>query len=194
MVLCEQPGQSIATRSTCIRRFSNGSRWCGRAIALRRSRRQSRPIGSTRLISASPGLNVKRSFDGASLSYRASRWTVVGVAARLVALSSGAFDDAWNAGQRFWGAAAGGRSPRFERGEARVNNLGTSHPATSYFQGSGDERRYTVGTKWSGTGRRFDLNYDGIFRGARLPARRSARGASQLKPAIVCRLSAGGRA
>jgi len=125
--------------------------------------RQELAIGSTRLISASPGLNVKRSFDGASLSYRASRWTVVGVAARLVALSSGAFDDAWNAGQRFWGAAAGGRSPRFERGELGVYYLGTSHPATSYFQGSGDERRHTVGTKWSGTGRRFDLNYDGIF-------------------------------
>jgi len=42
--------------------------------------RQELAIGSTRLISASPGLNVKRSFDGASLSYRTSSWAVVGVA------------------------------------------------------------------------------------------------------------------
>jgi alginate export protein len=126
--------------------------------------RQELAIGSTRLISASPGLNVKRSFDGASLSYRAGSWAIVGVAARLVALSGGAFDDAWNSGQHFWGAAAGGRSPRFERGELGAYYLGTSRAEpTVYFQGSGAERRHTVGIKWSGTGSRFDLNYDAIY-------------------------------
>ena len=125
--------------------------------------RQELAIGSTRLISASPGLNVKRSFDGASLSYRTSSWAVVGVAARLVALSTGAFDDSWDSGQLFWGAAAGGRSPRFERGELGVYYLGTSKSETVYFQGAGAERRHTLGMKWSGTGTRFDLNYDGIY-------------------------------
>jgi alginate export protein len=125
--------------------------------------RQELAIGSTRLISASPGLNVKRSFDGASLSYRTSSWAAVGVVARLVGLSTGAFDDSWNSGQLFWGAAAGGRSPRFERGELGLYYLGTSKSETVYFQGAGAERRHTLGIKWSGTGTRFDLNYDAIF-------------------------------
>lgn len=125
--------------------------------------RQELSIGSTRLISASPGLNVKRSFDGAAVAYRARAWTVAGVAARLVALSGGAFDDPWNSGQAFWGVAAGGRSPRFERGELGVYYLGTDREQSAYFQGQETERRHTLGVKWNGTGSRFDVNYDGIF-------------------------------
>jgi hypothetical protein len=125
--------------------------------------RQELAIGSTRLISASPGLNVKRSFDGAGISYRAPSWTVVVAAAQLVGLASGTFDDRPDRGQLFWGAAAGRRSPRFQRGELGAYYLGLDRTLSLYAQGTGPELRHTFGAKWSGAGTRLDLNYDGVF-------------------------------
>ena len=125
--------------------------------------RQELVLGSTRLISASPGLNVKRSFDGAVLSYRAPSWTVSGAAARLVALSRGTFDDGWTSGQMFWGVAFSRRSPRFERGELGVYYLGLDRALSLYAQGIGPEQRHTVGMKWSGNGARLTVNYDVLF-------------------------------
>jgi hypothetical protein len=125
--------------------------------------RQELAIGSTRLISASPGLNVKRSFDGAGIFLRAPTWTIAGAAAQLVGLGGGAFDDRADRGQVFWGAAAGRRSPRFERGELAAYYLGIDRDESVYAQGSGAERRHTVGVKWNAAGRRLDLNYDGLL-------------------------------
>jgi hypothetical protein len=125
--------------------------------------RQELAIGSTRLISASPGLNVKRSFDGAALAYRASSWTAAAAAARLVALDSGAFDDWSDSGLLFWGGAVSRRSPRFERGELGAYYLGVDQADARYAQGGGPERRHTVGVKWIAAGARTALNYDALF-------------------------------
>jgi Alginate export len=124
--------------------------------------RQALAIGSTRLISASPGLNVKRSFDGVETTFRTRSWTVAGAAARLVALRSGLFDDRTDSSQLFWGIAAGRRSPRFERGELGVYYLGIDRKLSLYAQGGGPERRHTIGLKWTGDGTRLNLNYDAL--------------------------------
>jgi hypothetical protein len=124
--------------------------------------RQELAIGSTRLISASPGLNVKRSFDGAGVWYRAPTWVVVGAIAELVPIVTGTFDDWPGGGQLFWGVAAGRRSPWIQRGEVGVYYLGIDREESVYTQGIGPELRHTVGVKWSGSGTRLDLNYDGI--------------------------------
>ena len=122
--------------------------------------RQELALGSTRLISASPGLNVKRSFDGATVSVRAAGWTVAAAGARLVALRSGAFDDHPEAGQLFWGVAGSRRGPRFARGDIGAYYLGVVRDASAYAQGVGAEVRHTVGAKWAGSGDRVALNYD----------------------------------
>src|SRR5262245_16387512 len=68
--------------------------------------RQELGIGSSRLISASPGLNVKRSFDGANLSVKAGGgWRVDAGFARLVGLSQGVFDDKSDDEHTFCGVA-----------------------------------------------------------------------------------------
>jgi hypothetical protein len=134
--------------------------------------RQELEIGSTRLISASPGLNVKRSFDGVGAGYRTSGWTMIGAVAKLVDLRSGAFDDRPDSGQLFWGVAAG--RPAAVRGlgraEAGVYYLGIDRKQSVFVQGTGPETRHTVGAKWNGAGR-LDLNHDvvvqwGHFAGA----------------------------
>jgi len=125
--------------------------------------RQELAVGSTRLISASPGLNVKRSFDGFDVSYRSPSWTLAGAFARLVAVDGGVFDDRSSIHQPFWGVAASRRSPRFQRGELGAYYLGIDRPRSLYHQGVGPERRHTLGLKWTGAGTRLDLNYDALF-------------------------------
>jgi hypothetical protein len=125
--------------------------------------RQELAIGSTRLISASPGLNVKRSFDAAGLAYRAPSWTAVGAFGALVPVIRGTFNDWPGGGQLFWAVAAGRRSPWLRRGEVGVYYIGIDREGSEYVQGVGPEVRHTAGIKWNGAGPRLDLNYDGIL-------------------------------
>jgi alginate export protein len=128
--------------------------------------RQEIEIGSTRLISASPGLNVKRSFDGLAISYRTPSWSVVGVGAELVALNAGAFDDRPDHEQRFWGGAASRNGKTLQR-ELGVYYLGIDREHSLYAQALGPELRHTLGGKWNGAGPRLDLNYDVVFQWGR---------------------------
>ena len=126
--------------------------------------RQELEIGSTRLISASPGLNVKRSFDGMGVGYRTASWAVAGAVARLVDVGTGTFDDRPDAGQLFWGVAAGrpASMPGYGRSEVGVYYLGIDRRQSSFAQGSGPETRHTVGAKLSGR-RRLEVNHDLLF-------------------------------
>jgi Alginate export len=124
--------------------------------------RQEIEIGSSRLISASPGLNVKRSFDGVVGVYQGPAWTVAGVGAELVGLNAGTFDDRPDDNQRFWGAAVARKGLALARSEFGVYYLGIDRRASSYAQGTGEELRHTAGARWNAAGARLDLNYDVI--------------------------------
>ena len=123
-------------------------------------------LGSSRLISASPGLNVKRSFDGVSFDYRTPSWRFSAAGAGLVALQSGAFDDRSDFDQLFWGFSAARQKAGFGR-ELGVYYLGVDRSQSLYAQGIGPELRHTIGLKWSGGDARIDLNYDAVFQTGR---------------------------
>jgi hypothetical protein len=125
--------------------------------------RQELSVGSTRLISASPGLNVKRSFDGAGVIVRGRRWTLAGAAAWLVRLENGMFDDRLSDGDPFWGAAVSHRGPRVRPRELGAYYLGIQRTHSQYVQAIGSERRHTAGVKWTNAGDRFEINYDAVF-------------------------------
>ncbi|MBP1726357.1 MAG: hypothetical protein H6Q51_1655, partial [Deltaproteobacteria bacterium] len=125
--------------------------------------RQEMSIGSSRLISASPGLNVKRSFDGAHLYFRSDAWRISGAFAKLVSVNPSAFDDRPDHEETFWGVSASRKSPRFQKGELGFYYLNVDRAHAEYDQGRGRDLRRTVGVKWTGTGTRLDLNYDLIW-------------------------------
>jgi Alginate export len=128
--------------------------------------RQEMEIGSSRLISASPGLNVKRSFDGIGLSYRTPSWRVSAGAAQLVGLATGMFDDRPDAGQVFWGVAAARDGQFLGRSQAGAYYLGIDRDESVFAQGIGPEVRHTIGVKLNG-GDRLSLNYDVLFQWGR---------------------------
>jgi hypothetical protein len=125
--------------------------------------RQELAIGSSRLISASPGLNVKRSFDGVLLYYQSDSWRLYGAFAKLVSLEKGVFDDRPDNEQTFWGLSARRKSPRFKEGELSFYYLDVDRAHAQYYQNEGRDQRRTLGVKWSGSGSRLDLNYDAIL-------------------------------
>jgi len=137
--------------------------------------RQEMTIGSSRLISASQGLNVKRAFDGVVATTRRGNWTVEGGVARLVAVGGGAFDDLSPSGQQFWGVSVARRQFAFPSGAVGAYYLGVDRKESTYVQGTGPELRHTVGGKFTGTVKAFDFSYDaigqwGTFAGAEVRA------------------------
>ncbi len=122
--------------------------------------RQEMTIGSSRLISAAQGLNVKRSFDGVVTAFRTGGWSVEGGVARLVGVGQGAFDDVAAADQHFWGASVARRNFLFKGGTGGAYYLGIDRKQSTYAQGIGSELRHTVGVKFTGAWKAFDFNYD----------------------------------
>lgn len=124
--------------------------------------RQEIEIGTSRLISASPGLNVKRAFDGVTAAYRGAVWRAAGVGAALVELAPGTFDDRPDEHKLFWGAAVARTGTVLTRSELGLYYLGIDSDPSAYVQGRGRETRHTAGAHWDASGRRFDLNYDAL--------------------------------
>jgi hypothetical protein len=125
--------------------------------------RQELTLGSSRLISASPGLNTKRSFDGVRLVFGRSAWTVESAVALLTEMSQGVLDDDPLKGVKFWGVAAARPSPRWVKGLLVLYYLGLENTTAQFAQGRGRDLRNTFGVAWRGTGRQIDLNYDLIY-------------------------------
>ena len=125
--------------------------------------RQEMTIGSSRLISASPGLNTKRSFDGARLVFGRGTWTIESAAALLTELSPGTFDDDPLQDVKFWGVAAARSSPRWVRGLIVLYYLGVDSDNAQFAQARGHDRRNTLGLSWRGARGGLDLNDDFIY-------------------------------
>ena len=138
----------------------------GRVFGIKAGRQEMR-IGSSRLISASPGLNVKRSFDGVVLYHHTESWRLYGVFAKIVLLKDGSFDDPPDNEQTILGFSGARKSPRFENGELGFYYLLVDRANSEYNQGKAHDLRQTAGAKWSGKGERVNLNYDLIFQWGR---------------------------
>ncbi|NWG75446.1 MAG: alginate export family protein [Rubrivivax sp.] len=125
--------------------------------------RQEVEVGSSRLISASPGMNVKRSFDGVVVDYRRDAWRFSAVGAKLVSIEKGMFDDQPDHEQTFYGVAASREGFLVKQGRVAIYYLGLDRAKSFYSQGIGRDRRHTAGWKWAGSRNRVDLNYDAIL-------------------------------
>lgn len=133
-----------------------------RVFALRVGR-QEVAFGSGRLISASEGRNVRRSFDALRPTVRLGSWTWNGMLAKLVAIERGVFDDGHEPGQTFGGF-----------GFIRLHRSRPGNGMSGYYlrlrremapfdQGVEREVRHTVGTRTWGRRAAADYNYEVIF-------------------------------
>ena len=123
--------------------------------------RQELTIGSSRLISAAPGLNVKRSFDGLRVAAGIGAWGFESAVAELTGLEPGVFDDGPNHRIKFWGAAARTSTSRLSS-TWTIYYLGLRNKNIQFAQGRGADSRSTLGLNFRGSKGAVDFNYDGI--------------------------------
>jgi hypothetical protein len=128
-----------------------------------RAGRQELSFGSSRLVGVRESPNVRRSFDGLHLLYRQNGYAVDALATRPVALRRGVFDDTNEREEAFWGLYAVG--PLLPRYGAHLDlyYLGLKRNGARYFQGTGTERRHSIGARLWGEQQPWDYNWEFVY-------------------------------
>jgi len=120
--------------------------------------RQEFELGDGRLVDVREGPNVRQTFDGAGLNWKASSWNINGFALKPVLNGTGVFDAPPDHGSTFWGVYAVHPNPKSKDGNIDLYYLGLARKDAAFEIGSADELRHTVGGRLSG--RRGGWSYD----------------------------------
>jgi hypothetical protein len=129
-----------------------------------RAGRQEMAFGSQNLISTRDGRNIRRSLDGARLTWVKGNWTVDFLAARPVLDEAGYFDDPPNHASSFWAAYAVHPFGFLPHGNIDFYYMGLDNKSVSFNdKGIGREQRETIGTRLWGTTEHWDYNDEFTF-------------------------------
>jgi len=109
--------------------------------------RQEMAFGSGRMIDLVEGPNVPLSFDGFRLSWKSQEWKVDGFATRPVQIEPGVFNDPPEHDFAFWGLYATHPLGQTQRKTLDFYYLGLDLKHAVFNQGSGHEKRHTLGAR-----------------------------------------------
>ena len=126
--------------------------------------RQEVELGSQTLVSTRDGRNIRRSLDGARLTWVRGDWTVDLLALKPTSENRGYFDDPPNHGSSFWAAYAVHPFRYLPRGNVDLYYMGLDNQNAPFDgKGTGREQRETIGARLWGTTDHWDYNYEPIF-------------------------------
>src|ERR1700692_1979620 len=129
-----------------------------------RAGRQEMALGTENLVSTRDGRNIRRSLNGARLTWVSGDWNVDAFALKPTLDNSGIFNDPPNHADSFWGVYAVRPFRILPQGNADVYYLGLANQAGPFDgKGSGREQRQTVGTRLWGTQSHWDYNEEFTF-------------------------------
>lgn len=119
-------------------------------------------FGSGRAIDAREGPNVRRSFDAVRASFTDGQWQVDAFAAAPRQNRQGQFDDVRSPTQSLHGLYAT-RHARITSWDVYLLHL--EDTAARYVQGTGVERRWSLGTRLFGARAGWDWNWEAVAQG-----------------------------
>ncbi len=129
-----------------------------------RAGRQEMSFGSSRLVSVRESPNIRRSFDGAMVSWSgAGSERIDAFLTRPVAPQTGTFNDSSDPNQVFWGVYATTDVQGVADLKADLYYLGLERENARFAQGTADEQRQTVGVRLFGDHDAFDWNVEGAY-------------------------------
>ena len=131
-----------------------------RSVLRLRAGRQEMTYGSGRLVSVREGANIRRSFDGARLTFTAGESTLDAFAVRTVNLKVGALNDDPNWLENFCGIYGVLPFRALPDGHADLYYLGLERDDAVFQQGVANEHRNTFGTRLWGRPGAWDYNYE----------------------------------
>lgn len=168
------PGPTDENRATVQNAFLELSAKSSDRSSVLRLGRQELQLGSARLVSVRDGPNVRRTFDGARFIRQSLQWTVNVLAVRPRDDDAGAFDDETDGDKSLYGVYGTRRIERV-KGGVDLYYLAYRNDDASFAQGSGTERRHTLGVRLFGSDSGWHWNWEpmiqfGRFSGADIRA------------------------
>jgi Alginate export len=129
-----------------------------------RAGRQEMALGSENLVSTRDGRNIRRSLNGARLTWVNGDWTVDAFALKPTRDNSGYFNDPPNHAASFWGVYAVRPFGILPKGHVDLYYMGLDNQNVPFDgKGSGREQRQTIGTRLWGTTGHWDYNNEFTF-------------------------------
>lgn len=129
-----------------------------------RAGRQEVALGSQLLVSTRDGRNIRRSLDGARLTWVKGDWTVDLLAARPTLENADYFDNPPNHTSGFWAAYAVHPFRFLPRGNVDLYYMGLDNKNVPFNgKGAGREQRETIGTRLWGSTEHWDYNDEFTF-------------------------------
>ncbi|WP_051321075.1 alginate export family protein [Rhizobium mesoamericanum] len=129
-----------------------------------RGGRQLLSYGSERLISLRYGPNVLRSFDAGLASLDADQWRIDAFYARPVRNKVESFNDHSDDNRSVWSVYATRQLDEIgPKSGLDLYYIGYQNADAEFNQGSGDELRHTLGTRFFGEAMGWDWNLEGMF-------------------------------
>jgi hypothetical protein len=129
-----------------------------------RGGRQLLSYGTERLISLRYGPNVLRSFDAGLASLDAGPWRVDTFYARPVRNKVNSFNDRFNEDQSVWSVYATRTLEEISPSSGLdLYYIGYRNLDAEFNQGSGDEVRHTLGSRFFGKAQGWDWNFEGML-------------------------------
>lgn len=126
--------------------------------------RQELQYGSSRLVSVRESPNVRRTFDAARAVFRSAAWRVDAFVSRPVETRPGVFDDGGE--DDFFAGLYAVRA----FGDAIALDLysfALGEDEAEYDRGTGSQRRFSFGSRFSGTRGPIDWDFEGVFQAGR---------------------------
>lgn len=136
----------------------------GRDSLTLRAGRQEVALGSENFVSTRDGRNIRRSLDGARLTWVKGDWTVDLLALKPVLNNSGYFDDPPMHDSSFWSVYAVHPFKYLPQGNIDVYYMGLDNQSVPFDgKGTGREQRETIGTRLWGTTEHWDYTDEFTF-------------------------------
>ena len=136
----------------------------GRDSLTFRAGRQEIAFGSQNLVSTRDGRNIRRSVDGARLTWVKGDWTVDLLAVRPTLENKDYFNDPPDHASSFWTAYAVHPFRFLPRGNIDLYYMGLDNKSVAFDgKGAGREQRETIGTRLWGSTDHWDYNDEFTF-------------------------------
>jgi len=169
------PGPTDENRATVENAFLELSGTSPVGASIVRLGRQELQLGSARLVSVRDGPNLRRTFDGVRFIEQSQRWTLNLLAVRPRNDDPGSFDDSTDDDKSLWGVYGTRSFHGRVKGGVDVYYLGYRNDEAEFAQGSGVERRQTLGMRLFGMVDGWHWNWEpmiqfGRFAGADIRA------------------------
>jgi len=127
-----------------------------------RAGRQELLYGAQRLVSVRDLPNVRRAFDAARVLVQSHSTQVDFFAGRPVEVDPGTFDDDPIESEALWGIYVTTPAPFAAGTSLDVYYLGYQRDDAQFVQGFGDERRHSLGSRWSGKRAAWDFDFEAV--------------------------------